>query len=158
MSKFIEWTNDLSVGVDELDAQHQSLIEIINELHEAIHNRKGSAISREVLTKLKEYTRVHFAVEESLMRIFKYPRYKEHVKEHAILIDQIIELEDKLDHNKTSISFELLHFLKNWLSKHIINSDSDYGPFFTEKGIVSEKKKTGIVSTVKELFGHLKFS
>ncbi|MEI2769391.1 MAG: bacteriohemerythrin [Candidatus Competibacter sp.] len=105
MSKFIEWTNDLSVGVDELDAQ--PLIEIINELHEAIHNRKGSTISREVLTKLKEYTRVHFAVEESLMRIFKYPRYKEHVKEHAILIDQLIELEDKLDHNKTSISFEL---------------------------------------------------
>jgi hemerythrin len=41
---------------------------------------------------LDEYTRVHFAVEESLMRILHYPDYERHKEEHDKLIAQLAEL------------------------------------------------------------------
>ena len=37
MAKFIEWTDDLSVGIEEIDEQHKVLVGLVNEMHEAIH-------------------------------------------------------------------------------------------------------------------------
>ena len=36
MSKFVEWSNELSVGIEEIDAQHKVLVDLLNEIHEAI--------------------------------------------------------------------------------------------------------------------------
>ncbi|MGI6102630.1 MAG: hypothetical protein ACOYET_09155 [Bacillota bacterium] len=37
----IQWSDELSVGVRELDAQHQRLIQMINELNEAMLQGKA---------------------------------------------------------------------------------------------------------------------
>lgn len=37
----IEWTNDLSVGVSSIDAQHQQLFKMADELFEAGKNGKS---------------------------------------------------------------------------------------------------------------------
>ena len=42
MAKFVAWSDDLSVGIEEIDVQHQVLVRLINEMHEAIHQRHGS--------------------------------------------------------------------------------------------------------------------
>ena len=39
MAKFVEWSDDLSVGIEEIDVQHQVLVRLINEMHEAIGGR-----------------------------------------------------------------------------------------------------------------------
>ena len=36
MSKFIEWSNEISVGIEEIDAQHRVLVDLLNEIHEAL--------------------------------------------------------------------------------------------------------------------------
>jgi hemerythrin len=56
------------------------------------------------------------------------------------LIQQVKDLQEKLDAGSHSISFELLHFLKNWLTKHILESDKQYGPYFLSRGIVEARK------------------
>lgn len=130
MAKFVEWSDELSVRIEEIDAQHKVLIGLVNEMHEAIHRRQGGDIVRGILDKLADYTRIHFAVEESLMRIFGYPRYDEHKIEHEELIRHVQDLQHKIDSGKTAIGFELMHFLKFWLTKHIIESDQSYSSFF----------------------------
>ena len=72
MGRFVEWSDELSVGVEEIDEQHKVLVGLVNEMHEAIHQRHGSEVVQEILAKLADYTRIHFAVEESLMRILNY--------------------------------------------------------------------------------------
>ncbi len=133
--RLLEWSDALSVGIEEIDAQHKVLIDLLNELHTAVLDHHGSAECRVVLDRLAEYTRVHFAVEESLMRIFAYPDYEAHRHEHEMLTAQVVELQKKLDSGKTAITFELLHFLRGWLAGHILQSDKHYGPYFIARGI-----------------------
>ncbi len=143
MGKFIEWSDVLSVGIDEIDSQHKVLVDLVNEMHEAIHQRRGSDVVRDVLTKLAEYTKIHFAVEESLMRILGYQGYEEHKDQHEELIHNMMDLQQKVDSGRTAIGFELMHFLKIWLTKHIMESDQQYSQHFVDAGVKARfKKKT----------------
>jgi hemerythrin len=130
-----QWTEEYAVGVEEIDEQHKELVRLLNNLHQAIHERHGSEASRRILNDLAEYTRVHFAVEESLMRISNYPDFANHKKIHTVLIEQVHELQSKLDSGSARISFELLHFLKQWLMHHIIESDKLFGQHFAKVGL-----------------------
>lgn len=152
MTKFVEWSDVLSVGIEEIDAQHKVLVGMINEMHEAIHERRGSDAVHGVLTKLGDYTRIHFAVEESLMRILGYPGYDEHKELHEELIANLQDLQHKVDTGKTAIGFELMHFLKIWLTKHIMESDQQYAEFFINAGAKPRLRKK---SWTSRLWDHL---
>lgn len=145
----IEWSDELSVGIQEIDEQHKVLVSLLNEMHDAIHERHGREASIRILRRLTEYTKIHFAVEESLMRIFDYPGYEEHKKQHEQLIQEILDLEYKIIEEEHAISFQLLHFLKMWLTKHILESDMDYGPFFLKAGL---REKSGNQGWFKRLW------
>jgi len=130
----IEWTEELSVGIQEIDEQHKVLVGLVNEMHQAIHEHRGTETARQILDRLGDYARIHFAVEESLMRIFDYPGYEEHKKQHEELIGQFKLYQAKVQSGTAKISFELLHFLKLWLSQHILESDKEYAPHMLKLG------------------------
>jgi hemerythrin len=127
---FFQWSDSFSVGIPEIDEQHKVLVSLLNQLHAAFRERNGTQASREILDRLAEYTRTHFLLEESLMRISRYPGLDEHRAQHEDLIKQVTSLQTKLDAGKASISVELLQFLLNWLSKHINESDKRFGQHF----------------------------
>ena len=139
----IEWSDKLSVGIQEIDEQHKVLVTLLNDLNAAIMDHHGRQESQRILSELIEYTRIHFAVEESLMRMLDYPNYELHKKHHEMLIAEIYKLHEKLMHDHKSISFELLYFLKKWLTKHIMEEDMEYGPFMLSKGVKSQYEKKG---------------
>lgn len=138
----VEWSEQLSVGIQEIDEQHKVLVGLLNDLHRSIHERHGSEASRAILDKLGEYTRIHFAVEESLMRITDYPGYEVHKKEHEELIAQLVDFLNKIAAGGGSISFQLLHFLKMWLTHHILESDKEYTPHLLKMGLKSRSGKS----------------
>ena len=154
MGKFVEWSDVLSVGIEEIDAQHQVLVGLVNEMHDAIRDRHGSEVVRGILGRLAEYTRIHFAVEESLMRILGYPDYEEHKTQHEHLILAVQDLQDKVDSGKASVGFELMHFLKVWLTKHIIESDQRYSDHFLQTGAKPKLKKKSWASRLWEGLHH----
>jgi hemerythrin len=150
MTQLLEWTEDLSVGIQEIDEQHKVLVGLLNELDEAIHQKKGREVSGEILNRLVDYTKIHFAVEESLMRILHYPDYDDHKHHHEELLHQVLDLQEKYINGGANITMALLHFLKSWLSEHIIKSDKLYTPHFLSMGV----KKTWLKeSWVRRLFG-----
>lgn len=132
---FVVWSDELSVGVQEIDEQHKELVAMLDALHRAIVEHHGRAACADILRRLAEYTRIHFTVEESLMRILGYPDYERHKGEHQALIAQVTQLQEKLARGEAAITFELLHFLKVWLTRHILGSDKVYGRYFLDKGI-----------------------
>ncbi|QEP43445.1 hemerythrin [Ectothiorhodospiraceae bacterium BW-2] len=135
----VEWDDELSVGIQEIDEQHKVLVGLVNEMHDAIHEHQGREASIAILVKLVDYTKIHFAVEESLMRIFEYPEYEEHKEQHAALLDEIAIMQEKIDAGG-AISFQLLHFLKMWLTKHIVDSDKNYTEHFLNTGVKATTK------------------
>ena len=120
MQEFIEWSDALSVGVTEIDDQHKELIKMINELNKAIHGGWGKEARKKVIDKLVEYTRVHFTTEESVMSIAGYPDVEAHKKKHHDLILAVKEYIKKYEQNPDASSYDLLFFIKKWLTEHII--------------------------------------
>lgn len=152
MSNSVAWSDALSVGVDELDAQHKVLVGLVNEMHNAIDQGYGDEVVESILTRLTEYTRIHFAVEESLMRLAGYPDLEAHREEHRALIVQINTLRGRADTGEPAISVELMHFLKDWLTTHIMVSDQAYARYFAESGSWPRVKKR---SWTSRLWDHL---
>jgi hemerythrin len=74
-------------------------------------------------------------LEESLMRMTHYPGFEFHKQQHEDLMAQVLALQHKLDEEKVTITFELLHFLKNWLVQHINESDKRFGAHFQTAGL-----------------------
>ncbi|RKZ54137.1 MAG: hemerythrin [Candidatus Parabeggiatoa sp. nov. 3] len=132
--EFISWSDDLSVGIQELDEQHKVLFNLINRLFNEAFIMRNASVASEVLTELVQYTIIHFAVEESLFRIFNYPAYEGHKAQHAELTSQVMALKDRVEHGE-EINAELLSFLRGWLKKHIVQEDKRYTGFFAEKGM-----------------------
>ncbi|WP_028448792.1 MULTISPECIES: bacteriohemerythrin [Chitinibacter] len=147
MSKLIEWNDALSVGIQEIDEQHKVLVDLLNELHDAIRQHHGREASVEILGRLVDYTRIHFAVEESLMRILGYPEYETHKGHHEDLISQVNTLQQRMREGE-AITFELLHFLRNWLTHHIMEGDQRYVSHFLSRGVQKTWEK-------KSWFGRL---
>ncbi|MCA9557536.1 MAG: hemerythrin domain-containing protein, partial [Myxococcales bacterium] len=61
-----EWSDDYSVKVPSIDAQHKQLVGLLNELHDGMFSGAGMAHLESVLGGLIEYTAHHFAHEEEL--------------------------------------------------------------------------------------------
>ena len=135
MKNYIDWSEELSVGIEEIDEQHKILVGLLNRLYEAIIKKTDKDEMSVILNELAQYTVIHFSVEESLMRIFDYPHYEDHKKHHQELTKQVLELQKKFSQGKVSISMEVLHFLRHWLTEHIMGDDKRYGPYMVERGL-----------------------
>jgi hemerythrin len=156
MKKFIEWSEELSVGIQEIDEQHKVLVNCVNELHDALDQKRGFEVTAGILSKLDEYTRVHFAVEESLMRIMGYPEYERHKKEHDNLIEQLTTIREKYTADHHSVTFELMYFLKQWLTHHILETDKHYSPYLLARGIKPQLSKRSWVEKLWHSIGSTK--
>jgi hemerythrin len=132
----IDWSNDLSVNIQEIDKQHKVLIDLANKLHEAMRVGQGKAALEQILAELIVYTKTHFAYEESLFAQYGYPASALHKKEHDDLTAQVVETQQQYHSGKMVLSAEVLQFLKQWLTKHIQMTDKAYTAHFKSKGVV----------------------
>ncbi|MDH5436063.1 MAG: bacteriohemerythrin [Gammaproteobacteria bacterium] len=131
----MEWNDSYSVSIEEIDDQHKTIILLINEVDEAAQSDERHEKLAHVLQELINYTKTHFTVEESLMRIFKYPDYEAHKQKHDKLIDRVIHFQNQFNKGNTLVAKELHFFLKDWLIQHIQGTDKEYSPFMNEHGI-----------------------
>ena len=127
-----EWNNNFSVGIGSVDAQHQNLFAIARELHGAMTSGQGKAAMGRILDRLIQYTAAHFAHEERLMRLADYPGLETHRSEHEALTRKVMELQREFAAGKSSISVQVLQFLRTWLQQHIQHSDLDYAPYLKQ--------------------------
>lgn len=139
--EYIPWTDEISVGIQEIDEQHKILIGLINRLYnEAILHKTDNALVSGILAELTQYTTVHFSVEESLFRIFDYPGVDVHQKHHEDLKAELVKIRNKFDQG-TPVNLELMSFLRQWLRQHIMKEDKQYKKFFMDKGVSAEWSK-----------------
>lgn len=132
----IDWNDNLSVNIKEVDSEHKKLIGMINELHSAMGAGKGKDALGKVLAGLVEYTKTHFSYEENLMQKHNYPGYVSHRGLHDALVKKVLDLQSNFQAGKSLVTVEVMNFLKDWLTNHIQNTDRKYGPFLNGKGVV----------------------
>jgi hemerythrin len=119
----ITWNESMSVKINSIDNQHQKLFEIINDFYDNISKHSTNELILKLVDGMKTYAIMHFSTEENYMRQYNYPKYEQHKKEHTDFIEKINVLEEKLRSRKLIVSIEITNFLKDWIKKHIQNTD-----------------------------------
>ncbi len=140
----ISWSEDFSVGIPLLDADHKHIIHLLQELYAV----KGvDQAPKAILAKLCAFAEGHFAREEEIMRRYGYPRLEEHQDQHRTF-REFIETLDRLREDAAGkarpVSEATCRFLEQWIAAHTLSADQAFGDFLRDQeALASEESDSG---------------
>lgn len=132
--EFIKWTKALSVGMEDIDAQHRYFISLIDKAYLA-YKEKDKQKMNEELNDLIAYARIHFTTEEKYFEQWDYPYKNEHMKKHAEIISGLLKYGHDFDLGK-DVYNDFLEFLEDWAENHIKTYDFKYAKYFKEHNLI----------------------
>ena len=120
----VQWSENLSIGHDGLDHQHQELFQVTSMLDHAIHSHDVSKLN-DILHFLEDYVVSHFKDEEDFMLKTHYDEYDFHKKEHDQFKKTVEGLRNFYDSHtsNTHIIFKIRQCIDEMIL-HIITVDS----------------------------------
>lgn len=136
----MEWTEDLSVGVDRIDDQHKELFARINDLVAAVKQHTCKYKIGDVIKFLEDYVVFHFGEEEKYMKEYGYPAYPQHREQHEIFMKNFEGLKEKLPRleggrkpGSYDLSVQTNQLVVDWILEHISKVDKRLGAFLKDK-------------------------
>jgi hemerythrin len=131
----IEWKDEYSVGVEEIDDQHKYFISLLNNLNNAIVAGKSREELKELFRLVPDYAERHFATEEKYFDEFNYEGAAEHKQKHQEMRDEIKRVESTEGGKEIDFYGNIVYFLKDWLEEHLAQMDQKYEDCFAEHGL-----------------------
>lgn len=129
-----KWDKSWEIGLVEIDRQHRQLVDIINELGDAMKSRKTGDVISNVLKELDEYTRRHFSFEEALMKRYEYEDLEAHKPLHVKFVSQIKDFRGQVNDGNIAVGVKMFNFLGDWLRGHIRGTDTQYAEVIKTRG------------------------
>ena len=123
----LTWDGSLSVQVEEIDEDHRRLIELFNILNRAVIDGETDDYVLAVVDELVSGTAWHFKHEERLMLKYGYSGITAHKAEHQELMESVKALQQQLLQEDRTVSTEVVQFLEQWLTGHILGADMEMG-------------------------------
>ncbi|MCS7181733.1 MAG: hemerythrin domain-containing protein [Thermoanaerobaculum sp.] len=91
MKQSLALLEDFLTGAEEMDHQHQMLVDLLNDTYALLgEGRRQEAINK-VLTGVVQYTDYHFRQEESFLDSVSYPELEAHRKIHESFRSQVLQ-------------------------------------------------------------------
>ena len=131
----IEWKDEYSVGIKEIDDQHKYFISLLNDLYNAIMAGKSRKELKDLFSYLADYAEQHFTTEEKYFDEFNYEGAAEHKLKHQEMRDEIEKIKNMDDEKEIDFYGNIVYFLKNWLEEHLAEMDQKYEKCFAEHGL-----------------------
>jgi len=135
ISEVLEWEDKFSVDISMIDEEHKKIIGLLNKAICVKEQNGNPEELREVLREITNYVLTHFKTEESYMKEFNYPEYKDHKEEHRIFSNETTAYKDKVIKGDYQIANEIIEYLKWWLVNHIQVTDKKYTDCFKRNGL-----------------------
>jgi len=120
----IIWDTKLETGIEVIDAQHQRIVEYINDL-EIAKMKLDKKMVNDIIEQLIDYTQSHFGFEEEMLEDAGYKFLKPHKKVHELFIRRVTDFTLRSAKGEDIVD-ELHSMLSKWLVNHIANEDRDY--------------------------------
>jgi hemerythrin-like metal-binding protein len=132
----VKWTEKFSVGVRELDQQHQQLIKLLNILisTQGTTSTHSETVS-DTLMAMTRYAQAHFKAEERLMKVYGFPGLEEQKLQHRDFRKKTVAFSTATYLGIDHIPEDLLKYLADWWVHHILEDDMAYRLFFKDKGV-----------------------
>lgn len=122
------WCSGLLFGIEQIDEQHMALFMLIDKLDEALNQRDRALTIHEILGRLEHWAKIHFAVEEALMGIMKFPDLPLHQACHQAFMNKLHK--KKQIALKDDVTILTAEWLRAWLKEHIDIEDRKYADYF----------------------------
>lgn len=132
-----EFDDTLVTGNEMIDAQHQELIQKINNLLDSCELGKEKLAAIKMLDYLADYTDFHFGEEEKLQESIEYPGIEKHKAEHEKLRKVVQELHEMLEEEEGPTDAFVQQVEKNvvlWLYNHIKGFDRSVAEYKNMRG------------------------
>jgi hemerythrin-like metal-binding protein len=130
------WGPILEVGFGDIDVQHRKLVDLVNELDDAMRAGRGQDVADAVLDDLVNYTIHHFAFEEQLMDEYQISSAAGHKAEHEQLVVEVSAFRARIQSGSAPLS-DLMALLRSWLTDHILKTDKALAKELLAKGAKS---------------------
>lgn len=136
----VRWGEHMSVGVAELDADHETIIAALNELVTAHDRHLGREAIDALFEQLLQVVLRHFVREERAMAECDYDGLAYHASEHRRIRDRLRTIQEhELHAEEATVRAEVREFLTNWLYGHVLVDDFAYrGVFSGQREVVDE--------------------
>ena len=129
----MKWKDEYNIGVELIDGQHKKLAETIGELKAELPAEEKNKQIGETLKFLVGYAQKHFAAEEELMKMVKYPDYDYHKELHKKFTGEVTAVLVKIKKGVPVQAADLSSFLTEWLTNHILKEDKKIGHFINSR-------------------------
>jgi hemerythrin len=123
----IKWSEEYSVGIPEMDAQHRQLMELLGALAK-FASSGGVVDPRTAIGEMKRQAEQHLQEEELMLSIRGYPEYARHKAEHDAYRAKAAALEAQS--GRRDFGTRITTFLTEWWSNHILHSAQEYARYF----------------------------
>ena len=127
-----DWSEVYSIGIAEIDEQHQGFFAASHRLYESIMDLAGKDAVAEAIAFMHDYAEHHFATEEAFMRQHDYAGLADHLRLHRAFMETLNGLEQDL-HNfgpSERLADRALDITQDWLINHIADEDVLYAMDF----------------------------
>ena len=120
----MHWKKEYSVGIEGIDKQHRVLLDYFTLIEDSVESDGSWSSVHFILVQLRDFARIHFAVEETLMHMFGYPGAADHIGQHQGFFAKLKEIEQQS--LTTDVAKDTVKFLHGWLLRHILGEDMGY--------------------------------
>lgn len=123
------WQDKYALGDEKIDQEHKDFFDLAEKLLSATHKQT----LLETLFELQQHVQTHFAEEESLMHRTGFHLTKNHIKEHELMLQQLLDMTAKIEHDHWRAS-DLQEFIGKW-AEHIQHSDMTFNSHWKEMNV-----------------------
>lgn len=133
---FMHWSEKYCNGIALFDAEHERLMDMANDLYDAVLSGSSADVVQQVFHRLMAYTDYHFEHEETFFTESGYPHDAAHIERHSWMRQRVIDFEGENRHLPPELlAIEMAKFLRNWLEIHILKDDREYARYLAAKGV-----------------------
>ncbi|MBN8216409.1 MAG: bacteriohemerythrin [Spirochaetes bacterium] len=128
----LNWREEYSVGVEEIDDQHKQFLKILRRLYDSLGKLLTGEILLRTLLEVRRYAEYHFVSEENLMLQSKYGARESHAAAHVKLLEDLKQHLKDIETRKENLS-DLVKFMMDWFAHHTQTEDKAFGHWLIER-------------------------
>lgn len=125
----IKWSERFSVGVREMDEQHERLIEMINSMQ----GKSDAGTVFDIVMRMFNYADVHFQTEEKLLRSRGYSELDQQIRQHKEFLAKTTDFSGR-NFAEPAACAQVASYLRDWLVRHILEEDMKYKHLLSQHG------------------------
>lgn len=114
--------------------EHRLQLDMLAAIRKAISDKSGREEVDTLLERLAEYTEIHFASEQMLMRLYAYPAYQGHVDEHDRTLTWLDTLRVTWRGGDGELAIDTANELTQWIEGHMRRADRAFETYLDGLG------------------------